>query len=73
MLGAVKTEFGKFGKVLDAVSKKLEQAQNEITQTGVRSRAIEKQLRAVESLPVPQAEQLLGELSAVDDEPADPR
>lgn len=73
VLGAVKTEFGKFGKVLDAVSKKLEQAQNEITQTGVRSRAIEKQLRAVESLPVPQAEQLLGELSVMEDESADPR
>jgi len=51
VLGAVKTEFGKFGEVLDKVSEKLEQAQKQIEQTGVRSRAIQRQLRTVEAMP----------------------
>jgi DNA recombination protein RmuC len=50
-LGAVKTEFGKFGDVLDGVQKKLTEASNKIEQTGVRTRAIQRQLREVESLP----------------------
>ena len=41
-LGAVKTEFGKFGDVLDAVQKKLQEASNKIEQTGVRARAIQR-------------------------------
>ena len=51
VLGAVKTEFGKFGEVLDKVSEKLDQAQKQIEQTGVRSRAIQRQLRGVEAMP----------------------
>jgi DNA recombination protein RmuC len=61
VLGAVKTEFGKFGDVLDKVKKKLDEASGQIEQTGVRSRAIERQLRQVEALPadtVPQPSQL---------------
>ncbi len=59
-LGAVKTEFGKFGDVLDAVQKKLQEASNKIEQTGVRTRAIQRQLRDVESLPGEEATKLLG-------------
>jgi len=59
VLGAVKTEFGKFGEVLDKVGEKLEQAQKQIEQTGVRSRAIQRQLREVEALPVSEALGLL--------------
>lgn len=51
VLASVKTEFGKFGEVLDKVSEKLDQAQKQIEQTGVRSRAIQRQLREVEALP----------------------
>lgn len=51
VLGSVKTEFGKFGGVLDKVHTKLRQATDTIDQVGVRSRAIERQLRTVESLP----------------------
>jgi len=51
VLGGVKTEFAKFGDVLDKVNKKLKSAQEEIEQTGVRSRAIQRHLRAVEALP----------------------
>ena len=59
-LGAVKTEFGKFGEVLDSVHKKLAEASNKIEQTGVRARAIQRQLREVESLPGEEAAKLLG-------------
>ena len=59
-LGAVKTEFGKFGDVLDGVQKKLVEASNKIEQTGVRTRAIQKQLRDVESLPGEDSVRLLG-------------
>lgn len=51
ILGAAKTEFGKFGDVLDNVKNKLDQASKQIDQTGVRTRAIERRLREVESLP----------------------
>jgi len=51
ILEKTKTEFGKFGDVLDNVKSKLDQASRQIEQTGVRSRAIERSLRDVESLP----------------------
>jgi DNA recombination protein RmuC len=51
VLGAVKTEFGKFGTVLDKVRDKLDQARNQIDETGVRTRVIERRLRGVEALP----------------------
>lgn len=52
LLGEVKTQFGKFGDVLDAVKKKLNEASSKIDETGVRSRAIERRLRDVEALPL---------------------
>lgn len=52
VLGAVKTEFGKFGGVLEKVQKKLQEASNHMEQTGRRTRAIERRLREVEALPV---------------------
>jgi DNA recombination protein RmuC len=51
ILSAVKSEFGKFGDVLGKVKKQLDTARNTIDQTGVRTRAIERQLRSVEGLP----------------------
>ena len=59
-LSQVKTEFGKFGATLDAVKKKLVEASNKIDETGVRSRAIERRLKDVESLPGADAQRLLG-------------
>jgi DNA recombination protein RmuC len=50
VLGAVKTEFGKFGGVLDKVHRQLSTATRTIEQTGVRRRAMERQLRAVEQM-----------------------
>jgi DNA recombination protein RmuC len=50
ILGAVKTEFGKFGEVLDRVRKQLATASRTIEDTGTRSRAIEKKLCSIEQL-----------------------
>ncbi len=50
-LSAVKTEFSKFGGVLEKVKSKLQSATNEIDQVGTRTRAMQRQLRNVESAP----------------------
>lgn len=55
ILGKAKTEFGKFGDILDSVKVKLDQASKQIESTGVRTRAIERSLREVETLPSEQA------------------
>ena len=59
ILRAVRTEFGKFGDVLDATKKKLELASKEIDNAGVRTRAIERKLKNVESLPADEADNIL--------------
>jgi len=59
VLGAVKTEFGKFGKVLDKVQKKLQEASNTMHDAGVRTRAIERKLRKVQELPAAEAQRLI--------------
>ncbi len=59
VLGAVKTEFAKFGDVLVKTRKKLDEAGSTIDQAFVRTRAMERQLRKVESLPDERAAQLL--------------
>ncbi|MEE2718978.1 MAG: DNA recombination protein RmuC [Planctomycetota bacterium] len=59
VLGAVKTEFGKFGEVLDKLKRQLGTAQKTIQETGVRTRAMERKLRDVESLPESTTEELL--------------
>jgi DNA recombination protein RmuC len=69
ILAAVKTEFGKFGDVLDKVKRQLATASRTIDETGVRSRAMEKQLRSLEHLPEAEASEVL-KLAAVANEPA---
>ncbi|MBB08145.1 MAG: DNA recombination protein RmuC [Roseibacillus sp.] len=70
VLAAVKTEFGKFGEVLDKVKRQLDTASRSIEQTGTRTRAMERKLRSVESLPDAKATELLGldELDPVEGE-----
>ncbi|BBX22176.1 DNA recombination protein RmuC [Mycolicibacter terrae] len=63
VLGAVKTEFGKFAAVLEKTRKQLDTARNTIDTAGVRTRAIERRLRAVESLPEHEAGTMLEELA----------
>lgn len=64
-LGAVKTEFGKFGDVLAGVKKKLVEASNKIDDTQRRTRVLSGKLRDVEALPASDARLVLG---AGDDE-----
>lgn len=72
LLGAVKTEFGKFGGVIERVQKKLHEATNTIDDVAVRSRAIEKRLRTVQELPGTHTALLLGTTQAVTlDDPPD--
>ncbi len=61
ILGAVKTEFGHFGIILDKTKRKLEEATNVIDRAGIRTRAIERRLRTVQELPAEDAATLLGE------------
>lgn len=51
LLGAVRSEFGKFGEVLEKTKTKLEAASKEIGNAEVRSRAIERKLKDVEEIP----------------------
>lgn len=66
ILASAKREFSKFGDVMESVKNKLEQASKQIDQTGVRTRAIERSLRDVETLPSEGTQKLLG--NAVDEE-----
>jgi DNA recombination protein RmuC len=66
VLGAVKTEFGKFGDVLAKTKKKLDEASNTIVQAEVRTRAMERQLRGVEAMPAEHAPALLASADDAD-------
>ncbi len=60
LLGAVKKEFDTFAKVLDSAQKKIEQANSELDKlVGVRTRAIERKLKSVESLDAETAKTIL--------------
>ncbi len=50
LLGAVKTEFGKFGDILAKTKKKLQEASNTIDKAEVRTRAIERRLQKVQEV-----------------------
>ena len=55
ILGAVKTEFGKFGGVLEKAQKKITEANNELdTLVGTRTRMMFSKLKGVEELPTSQ-------------------
>lgn len=53
LLGMVKTEFSKFGEIVDATKKSIDAAASKFNEVGVRTRAIQKKLRDVEALPSP--------------------
>ncbi|MDP4127766.1 MAG: DNA recombination protein RmuC [Bacillota bacterium] len=61
LLSAVKTEFGKFVDVLEKTQKKLQEASNTIDTATRKSRTIARKLRTVQTLPVDEAELLLGQ------------
>ena len=62
ILGAIKTDFGKFGQVLEATKKKLEEATKNIDEAGHRSRQIEKKLNKVQELPASESQKLLDDV-----------
>ena len=60
VLGAVKTEFGNFSKVLESARKRLRLADEDLEKlVGTRTRAIERKLRGVESLSAPESSEVL--------------
>ncbi|HMP11234.1 DNA recombination protein RmuC, partial [Hydrogenophaga sp.] len=59
VLGAVKTEFGKFGEVLARVKNQTQTVLNTLDAAEVRSRAMGRALKAVEALPQDRAQSLL--------------
>jgi DNA recombination protein RmuC len=69
VLAAVKTEFGKFGGMLEKVQKNLETAGSQLDEViGKRTRAIERKLRQVQELPSERSADILSLDSAVLDE-----
>ena len=62
ILGAVKTEFNKFGNEMDATRKSLEAVVNHMEKIGTRSRVLERKLRDIQALDSgEEAEKLIGE------------
>ncbi|MGO8989506.1 MAG: DNA recombination protein RmuC [bacterium] len=59
LLAAVKTEWTKYGDVLDAVQKKLHQASDTIEKAKARSKAVGRKLKDVQELPIGEATGLL--------------
>ena len=68
VLGAVKTEFSKFGEALAGVKRTLETAANKIGEAETRTRQISRKLKDVEVLPLAQATKLLGEPEAPEED-----
>ena len=59
-LGAIKTEFGKFGEALEALDKKLDEAKSKLGVASDRSRMLQGKLKKVEALPEAEAQAVLG-------------
>ena len=69
VLGQVKTEFNKFGDIVEATKKSIDAAARKFDDVGVRTRAIQRRLRDVQELPAPQrdAAAMLPPAAASDD------
>jgi len=68
LLGAIKTEFGRFGQTIDKVQGSLKAAGNHLEAMARRTRVIDRKLGAVESMPVPAEEPGLALQEASTDE-----
>jgi DNA recombination protein RmuC len=71
ILGAVKTEFSKFGGYLDKTKKKLEEAHKSLDDASDRTRHIERKLKNVQEISYTESVDELGfvSLDSIDDEP----
>ena len=72
VLGAVKTEFGKFGEVLAKTKKKLDEASSTIDQAQTRTNVMTRRLKSVEALSEQRSQALLpgAEADLADDDSA---
>ena len=61
VLGAVKTEFNKFGQLLEKTHKKLQEASNSIDTAAKKTRNIERKLKNVEEVSAENSKKLLNE------------
>jgi DNA recombination protein RmuC len=68
VLSAVKTEFGKFGAVIEQAKKKLDAARDELEKTDTRTRKINSKLKNIESLPESEAVAVIGNEHGGEDE-----
>lgn len=59
LLGAIKTDFNKFGELLEKTQQKLDSASKEIEAAQKQTKKIEKKLGNVDSLPTPEEVKLL--------------
>ena len=76
MLGAVKTEFGKFGEVLAKTKKKLDEASSTIDAAQTRTNVMTRKLKSVEALSDARTQVLLPGTeveTAADDDGLQPR
>jgi DNA recombination protein RmuC len=76
VLGAIKTEFEKFGGMLEKAQKNLHTASNQLDElVGKRTKAIQRKLRDVESLPQTEASAFLpvtdADIDAEEEEPSE--
>ncbi|RYF07639.1 MAG: DNA recombination protein RmuC [Comamonadaceae bacterium] len=60
VLGSVKTEFAKFGEIVDSAKKSIDAAAKKFDDVGVRTRSIQRKLRDVQELPAPTASTAAG-------------
>jgi len=74
ILGSVKTEFQKFGDIVDATKKSIDAAAKKFDEVGVRTRAVQRKLRHVQELPVAAQPVALaaGDLLGLDDDDGGP-
>jgi DNA recombination protein RmuC len=71
LLGAVKTQFSKFGEVLAKTKKKLQEASHTIDQAEVRTRVISRKLSKVQELPLGDSAKLIEPAANDDDDLVD--
>ena len=67
ILGAVKTEFGKFGGLLEKAQKNLQNASSQLDElVGTRTKAIQRSLKGVDSLPAGDTAAILPEMGSAE-------
>ena len=60
LLGGVKSEFEKFGDLLDKTNKKLQEISNTMERASAKTRTIQRKLKNVEALPVTDEDEFYG-------------